>query len=53
MVRQIADEVVVMEKGKLVEHNAADALFDHPQQPYTRELIEAVPGREIMLASAQ
>ncbi|WP_124039616.1 dipeptide ABC transporter ATP-binding protein [Neoactinobaculum massilliense] len=53
VVRQIADEVVVMEKGKLVEHNAADALFDHPQQPYTRELIEAVPGREIMLASAQ
>ena len=49
VVRQIADDVVVMEKGRLVEANTTDALFDHPVQDYTRELIEAVPGRKIQL----
>lgn len=49
VVRQIADDVVVMEKGRLVEANTTDALFNHPVQDYTRELIEAVPGRKIQL----
>ena len=49
VVRQIADDVVVMEKGKLVEKNTTDALFANPVQDYTRELIEAVPGRKIQL----
>ena len=49
VVRQIADDVVVMEKGKLVEANTSDQLFANPVQDYTRELIEAVPGRSIQL----
>ena len=49
VVRQIADDVVVMERGRLVEANTTDALFDNPVQYYTRELIEAVPGRKIQL----
>nr|WP_131247302.1 ABC transporter ATP-binding protein [Schaalia cardiffensis] len=49
VVRQIADDVVVMEKGRLVEKNTTDALFANPVQDYTRELIEAVPGRKIQL----
>ena len=49
VVRQIADDVVVMEKGRLVEANTTDALFNNPVQDYTRELIEAVPGRKIQL----
>lgn len=44
VVRQIADDVVVMESGRLVEAAEADELFDNPQQEYTRNLIEAVPG---------
>lgn len=44
VVRQTADEVVVMEKGKLVEHASADDLFANPQQQYTKDLINAVPG---------
>lgn len=49
VVRQIADDVVVMEHGKLVEAAPSDELFDHPKQDYTRELIDAVPGRAIQL----
>ena len=49
VVRQIADDVIVMEKGKLVEANSTDELFNNPVQAYTRELIEAVPGRNIQL----
>ncbi len=49
VVRQIADDVVVMEHGKLVEQAPSDVLFNNPIQDYTRELIEAVPGRSIQL----
>ena len=49
VVRQIADDVIVMEKGKLVEANTTDELFNNPVEDYTRELIEAVPGRNIQL----
>lgn len=49
VVRQIADDVVVMEHGKLVEQASSDELFSHPIQDYTRDLIEAVPGRKIQL----
>ena len=49
VVRQIADDVIVMEKGKLVEANSTDELFNNPVQDYTRELIDAVPGRHIQL----
>ena len=44
-----ADDVIVMEKGMLVEANTTDELFNNPVEDYTRELIEAVPGRNIQL----
>ena len=49
VVRQIADDVVVMEHGRIVEAGAADELFSNPRQDYTRELIRAVPGAGIDL----
>ena len=49
VVRQIADDVAVMEHGRLVERATSDELFNHPVQEYTRELIEAVPGRKIQM----
>ncbi|ARD41206.1 dipeptide ABC transporter ATP-binding protein [Actinomyces gaoshouyii] len=49
VVRQIADDVVVMEHGRLVEAGPSDDLFAHPQRDYTRELINAVPGASIPL----
>lgn len=49
VVRQIADEVVVMQHGKLVEHATTDEVFDHPQKQYTRDLLDAIPGGELQL----
>lgn len=49
VVRQIADHVCVMEKGKLVETGSTDDVFDSPQQDYTKALLNAIPGAKLML----
>ncbi|MVA71703.1 dipeptide ABC transporter ATP-binding protein [Agrobacterium vitis] len=45
VVRQIADTVSVLHNGKQVDYGAVEEVFTHPQSAYTRELIEAIPGR--------
>lgn len=47
VVRYMSDRIAVMKNGKIVESAEADRLFNHPQQEYTRLLIEAIPGREL------
>jgi peptide/nickel transport system ATP-binding protein len=42
-VKSIADEVVVMQHGVVLEHGAKSALFARPQQDYTRLLLSSVP----------
>jgi putative peptide ABC transport system ATP-binding protein len=49
VVRLLADDVVVMEKGKVVESGPSDELFANPRQEYTQRLIAAVPGAGIDL----
>ncbi|WLQ06759.1 dipeptide ABC transporter ATP-binding protein [Arthrobacter oryzae] len=49
VVRQIADHVCVMEKGKLVETGSTDDVFDAPQREYTKALLNAIPGARLML----
>ena len=49
VVRQIADEVVVMQHGKLVEHATTDEVFDHPQKQNPRDLLDAIPGGKLQL----
>ena len=49
VVRQIADHVCVMEKGKLVETGSTDDVFESPQQDYTKALLNAIPGAGLML----
>lgn len=41
VVRALADEVMVLKDGKIVERGPADAVFEAPQQPYTRALMAA------------
>lgn len=43
VVRNIADRVAVFEKGRLVELNGTETLFDKPSANYTKNLISAVP----------
>ena len=46
VVRHIADEMVVMHKGKIVEQGNVVDIYNAPQQAYTQQLLSAIPGRK-------
>ena len=41
VVRALANYVIVMKNGRIVEQGPADTIFDHPQEPYTKALLAA------------
>ncbi|WP_027349099.1 dipeptide ABC transporter ATP-binding protein [Halotalea alkalilenta] len=43
---QICDNLIVMSKGRIVERGTVAEVFGNPQQPYTRQLLSAMPGRK-------
>lgn len=45
VVAEIADRVVVMNTGEIVETGNADEVYANPQHPYTKRLIGAAPGK--------
>ena len=45
VVSEVADRVVVMEKGVLVESGTVRDVYRNPQHPYTKKLIAAAPGK--------
>ncbi len=49
VVRQIADDVLVMKEGKVVEAASVTQVFDDPQEDYTKKLLDAIPGGSIQL----
>jgi len=44
IVRHIADEVIVMKDGKLIEQGKTDIIFRSPKTKYTKELLASIPG---------
>ncbi|KEQ03811.1 ABC transporter ATP-binding protein [Pseudorhizobium pelagicum] len=44
---QICDEILVMQRGVIVEHGPPSQIFRNPQSDYTRELVAAIPGERI------
>ncbi|WP_316820700.1 ABC transporter ATP-binding protein [Pedobacter gandavensis] len=49
VIREIADQVVVMYKGEIVEQAAVKKLFESPQHPYTKGLLACRPNPEHLL----
>ena len=47
VVRQIADDVAVMEKGRIVEQGSTDEIFQNPRADYTKDLLMSIPGAGI------
>jgi len=51
VVRHIADDIVVMYQGKVVEQGSVVDIYQQPQHEYTRNLLAAIPGKKIVNAS--
>jgi peptide/nickel transport system ATP-binding protein len=47
VVAGLADDVCVMYGGRIVESGTVDEVLDHPLHPYTRGLLDSVPGRHV------
>lgn len=43
VVRFMSDRILVMKNGQIIESGDADEVYEHPQNPYTRQLIDSIP----------
>ncbi len=48
VVRYLADRIVVMKDGRLVESGSVHQIFSAPQQAYTQALLSAIPGKSLL-----
>jgi microcin C transport system ATP-binding protein len=53
VVRKMADRIVVMKDGEMVEEGTKDNVFAHPTSPYTRRLINSFPRGEAVPVSPE
>jgi len=47
VVEQVADRVVVMQDGRIIEQGDRDKIFDTPKEAYTRRLLSAIPALDL------
>jgi len=47
VVEQVADRVVVMQDGRIIEQGSRDTIFDTPKEAYTRRLLSAIPALDL------
>ena len=52
VVRFMADEVLVMKDGEVIEQASVEAILDHPEQEYTRRLLSAIPRGHVAAVPA-
>lgn len=48
VVKYISDRILVLRNGELVEMGKSDDIFNHPKTEYTKNLIDSIPGKEIV-----
>lgn len=48
VVRLIADDVLVMRRGEVVERGRSEELFAAPQHEYTKQLLDSIPGKDLL-----
>jgi peptide/nickel transport system ATP-binding protein len=49
VVKHMSDRILVMQKGQIVELGTAEQIYYQPQQPYTQQLINAIPKLEMAI----
>jgi peptide/nickel transport system ATP-binding protein len=48
VVRYVSNRILVMHKGKIIEQGDAEQIYNHPSNAYTQQLIEAIPGNQLL-----
>ncbi len=48
VVHQLADRIVVLRAGKVVEQARTREMFERRQHAYTRQLLESIPGKSLL-----
>jgi peptide/nickel transport system ATP-binding protein len=51
VVKYMADDILVMNQGEIVERGTSEEIYSHPRHPYTRQLLAAIPRGYVAAAA--